>query len=404
MRRERQITKCRNMEDVRELARRRAHRMMFDYMDGGAEEEHTLRRNHAAFAEYELLFRVLVGVEAVEAGTTLLGQRLRYPFFPSPSGINRLFHTDGERAVAKAAGDAGLIYCLSTLSSVSIEEIASLVPGPKWFQCYVWKDRVLVKEMLTRARSAGFSALILTVDLPVHGNRLRDVRNGFGVPPKISMRQAWRALSRPAWTWDYLTSFPVGFANLSEKTTAMSLAQFVGAQLHAGFTSQDAEWLLGEWNGPSLIKGIVREDDAQRAVASGFNAIVVSNHGGRQLDHSPAPIDVLEGIVNAIGGRAEVVLDGGIRCGSDVLKALALGARAVSFAPPYLYGLAAAGEAGVRRVFDILADSVRRDMALLGVRTVSEINRSFINRRAVYQRSNLKDGVVNESTTPEEQL
>jgi L-lactate dehydrogenase (cytochrome) len=381
MMRDRRIAECPDMAGLRDGARGRAHRMMFDYLEGGADGEHTLRRNHAAFAEYELLFRVLVGVEAVDTTTTLLGQPLRYPFFPAPSGVNRLFHTAGERAVAKAASGAGLIYCLSTLSSVSIEEIASLVPGPKWFQCYVWKDRELVKEMLTRARSAGFSALILTVDLPVHGNRLRDVRNGFGVPPKMGVKQVWAALKRPAWTWDYLTSAPIRFANLSEKTVAMSLAQFVGAQLHAGFTWQDAEWLLGEWNGPSVIKGIVREDDARRAVASGFNALMVSNHGGRQLDHSPAPIDVLEGIVNAISGRAEVVLDGGIRRGTDIIKALALGARAVSFARPYLYGLAAGGEMGVRRALAILAEDLCRDAALLGVRKLTEIDRSCIRRR-----------------------
>ena len=380
---------CLNIDDLREAARRRAHRMVFDYIDGGADDERTLRRNSAAFADYELLFRVLVGVDAVDTSTTVLGQKLALPFFAAPAAGNRLFHTEGERAVARAAGDAGTIYCLSTLSSVSIEEIAALTSGPKWFQCYVWKDRGLVREMLDRARAAGFAAMILTVDFPLTGNRERDARNGFTIPPKIGARQAWEALKRPAWTWDYLTGPPIRYANLSADTAAVSLAQFVAGQLDAGFSWRDAEWLLGEWNGPSVIKGVVREDDAARAVAMGFNAVMVSNHGGRQLDDSPAPIDVLEGILDAVGDRAEVILDGGVRRGTDVLKALALGARAVSFARPYLYGLAAGGEAGVRRALEIMAASVRHDMALLGARSVGEIDRSCV--RARRDRRDIRD-------------
>jgi len=372
------FAQCISIADLRVAAERRAHRMVFDYIDGGADDECTLRRNADAFAEYELLFRVLVGVDDVDTSTTVLGQRLALPFFLAPAAGNRLFHTEGERAVAKVAGDAGLIYCLSTLSSVSIEEIAACANGPKWFQCYVWKDRGLIKEMLDRARAAGFGALILTVDFPITGNRERDARNGFTIPPKVGLRQAWEALRRPAWTWDYLTGSRIRYANLSADTPAVSLAQFVASQLNAGFSWRDAEWLLGEWNGPSVIKGVVREDDAVRAIATGFNAIMVSNHGGRQLDHSPAPIDALEAIVRAVDGRAEVILDGGVRRGTDVLKALALGARAVSFSRPYLYGLAAGGEAGVRRAVEIMATSVRRDMALLGVRSVPEIDRSCV--------------------------
>lgn len=369
-----------DIADLRAAARRRAHRMVFDYIDGGADDEHTLRRSSDAFSDYELLFRVLVGVDAVDTSTSLLGQRLSFPFFTSPAAGNRLFHTDGERAVAKAAGEAGLIYCLSTLSSVSIEEIPALTQGPKWFQCYVWRDRGLVKEMLQRARAAGFSAMILTVDFPITGNRKRDARNGFTIPPKIGVRQAWEALKRPAWTWDYLTQPAIKYANLSEDTAAVSLAQFVAAQLNAGFNWRDAERLLGEWGGPAIIKGVIREDDAKRAVATGFKAIMVGNHGGRQLDFSPAPIDVLQGIVDTVGDRAEVILDGGIRRSTDILKALSLGARAVSFARPYLYGLAAGGEAGVRRALTILATDLRRDMALLGARNVSEIDRSSVRR------------------------
>lgn len=378
----RRLTRCLNIADLREAARRRAHRIVFDYIDGGADDECTLRRNCAAFEDYELLYRVLVGVDAIDTTTSLLGQKIAVPFFTAPAAFNRLFHTQGERAVARAVADAGTIYCLSTLSSVSLEEIARLTAGPKWFQLYVWKDRTLVREMLDRARAAGFAALILTVDLPVAGNRERDPRNGLVMPPKAGLQQAIGALRHPRWTWDYLTGPPLRYANLTGASPSVSLVQFVADQLHAGFDWRSAEWLLGEWNGPAVIKGVVRADDARRAVALGFRAVMVSNHGGRQLDHSPAPIDVLEPIVDAVGADAEVILDGGVRRGTDILKALALGARAVSFARPYLYGLAAGGEAGVRRALEILSTAVRRDMALLGVRSVREIDRSLVVRRA----------------------
>ncbi len=372
------LDQCQNIEDLRKAARRRAHKMVFDYIDGGADDEKTLAGNSSAFDKYSLLFRVLTGVDEVDTSITLLGQKMDQPFFCSPSAGNRLFHTEGERAVAKAAAAAGVVYCLSTLSSVSMEEIAALTTGPKWFQLYVWKDRGLVKEMLDRARAAGYRALILTVDLPIAGNRERDPRNGFTIPPHYGPRQTFEALKAPFWTLDYLTGAPIKYANLSADTPAVSLADFVAEQLHAGFNWRDAEWLLGEWNGPAVIKGVVRDDDARQAAALGFNAVMISNHGGRQLDHSPAPIDVLEEIVQAVGDKVEIILDGGVRRGTDILKALSLGATAVSFARPYLYGLAGGGEPGVKRALTIMAEAVRRDMALMGVRSLEEIDASFI--------------------------
>ena len=377
------LSKCLNIDDLRREARRRAHRMVFDYIDGGSDDEWSLANNSSAFANYELAFRVLHGVDDVDTSTTLLGEPLSVPFFCSPAAGNRLFHTQGERAVARAAEECGTIYSLSTLSTVSIEEIAKLSNGPKWFQLYVWKDRVLVKEMMDRARAAGFKALILTVDFAVTGNRERDPRNGFTIPPSYGIKQSLAALKAPWWTKDFLFGPKIKYANLSADTPAISLNDFVAQQLHAGFNWKDAEWLLGEWNGPAIIKGVVRADDARRAVNLGFNAVSISNHGGRQLDYSPAPIDVLSEIVDAIGDDAEVILDGGIRRGTDVLKALALGAKAVSFARPYLYGLAAGGYEGVSRALDIMRDSVERDMALLGVRNIAEINTSMIRSRRV---------------------
>ena len=370
--------RCLNLSDLRLAARRRAHPMVFDYIDGGADDEVTLRRNCAAFADYELLFRVLTGVADVDTSTSVLGSRIEVPFICAPSACNRLFHAQGERAVATAAAEAGTIYCLSTLSSVSIEDVAAVASGPRWFQLYVWKDRGLVREMLDRARAAGYGAMVLTVDLPLSGHRERDPRNGLTIPPTFKLRQAWGALRRPAWTWDYLTGPAIRYANLAQATPAATLQQFTADMLSAGFTWKDAEWLLGEWHGPSVIKGVVRPEDARTAVNLGFDAVMVSNHGGRQLDHAPAPIDVLEEIVQAVGADAQVILDGGVRRGTDILKALALGARAVSFARPYLYGLAAGGLPGVRRALQLLAESVRRDMALAGVRRIADIDRSLV--------------------------
>ncbi len=375
------LDKYLNIDDLRGAAKRRAHRMVFDYIDGGADDEVTLGRNTTAFDDYDLLSKVLAGADNVDMSTTLLGEKIDVPFFASPAAGHRLFHTHGERGVAKAADQAGTIFSLSTLSSVSIEEIAALTTGPKWFQLYVWKDRGLVKDMMDRAREAGYKALILTVDFPIAGNRERDPRNGFSIPPKVGIKQAWHALMAPAWSLDYVIRPSVKYANLSKDTAAVSLQDFVYKQFDAGFNWRDAEWLLNEWNGPAVIKGVVRPDDARKAVDLGFNAVMVSNHGGRQLDRSPAPVDVLEPIVDAVGADAEVILDGGVRRGTDILIALALGAKAVGFARPYLYGLAAAGEAGACRAMEIMSNELRRDMVLLGAKTLADIDRSTVTSR-----------------------
>ncbi len=374
------LEKCLNISDLRRAAQGRAHKMVFDYIDGGAEDEVTLGRNQQAFGDYELLFKVLAGVNKVDLSTTILQTKSDVPFILSPSAGNRLFHKDGERAVAKAAEAFGAIYCLSTLSSVSIEEIGALIKSPKWFQLYVWKDRALVKEMLVRAKAAGFSTLILTADLPIHGNRERDPRNGFTIPPSLGPRQIWQGLMRPAWSYDYLTSPMVRFANLSIKTAAETLESFVRGQLYQAFSWKDAEWLLGEWNGPAILKGVVRGDDAMRALRIGFSGLMISNHGGRQLDHAAPPIALVENLRDRLGDEMALIVDGGIRRGTDILKALALGADGVGFARPYLYGLAAAGEAGVMRALGIIKTELARDMVLLGTQSTREIDRSFIRQ------------------------
>ena len=372
------IDKCLNIDDFRAAACCRAHRMVFDYIDGGADDEKTMAQNSAAFDDYELQFKVLTGVDNPDTSTTLLGEKIDVPFILSPAAGNRLFHHHGERGPVKAAEKVGTIYSLATLSPLSIEDVAAMTSGPKWFQLYVWKDRVLVKEMLDRAKAAGYKALILTVDLPIAGNRERDPRNGMTVPPKIGLKQIWHGLQAPLWVYDYLTKPEIKYANLSGAGSAVTLNEFVAEQLDASFNWDDAEWLLGEWNGPAIIKGVVRADDAVRAEKTGFNAISISNHGGRQLDTSPAPISCLEPIRDAVSDKTELIVDGGIRRGTDVLKALALGANAVSFARPYLYGLAAGGEKGAIAAVEMIADAIRRDMILMGAKSIKDIDRSFI--------------------------
>lgn len=376
------LDNCLNIEDLRQAARRRAHRMVFDYIDGGSDDEKTLRRNSSAFDDYELLYRVLSGNDTPDMSTTIMGQRLEVPFFLSPAAGNRLFHTDGEVGPATAAAQAGTAYCLSTLSSVSIEEIGALTDGPKWFQLYVWRDRVLVKEMLDRAKAAGFGALILTVDFPITGNRERDPRNGFTIPPRVGARQIWHALQAPFWSLDYVTKAPIRYANISGKTPATTLNAFVAEKLSAAFNWKDAEWLLGEWGGPAMLKGVVRADDARLAVATGFRAISLSNHGGRQLDTSPAPLDCVRSVRDEIGDAVDLIVDGGVRRGTDVLKAIALGADAVSFARPYLYGLAAGGTPGAIKAVKLMVEAVRRDMILCGIASPAELNVDFLRKCA----------------------
>lgn len=372
------LSDCLNVEDYRDAARRRAHKMVFDYIDGGSDDEVARFEGQSAFGDYRIAHRVLSGVDKPDMSATLLGQKIDVPFILSPAAGNRLFHTDGEIGPAKAAEAVGTVYCLSTLSSRSIEEIGALTSGPKWFQLYVWKDRVLVKEMLARAKKAGYTALVLTVDFPITGNRERDPRNGFTIPPKLGLKQVWHALNAPLWSLDYVTKPSVKYANLREDTSAVSLNDFVAQQLSADFSWADAEWLLGEWGGPAVIKGVARPDDAIQAVKTGFKAISLSNHGGRQLGCSPAPIHCLQDVRQVIGNDAELIVDGGIRRGTDILKALALGANAVSFARPYLYGLAAFGTQGAIQAVKQIGSAVERDMILSGVGCIEDLDESFI--------------------------
>jgi len=367
--------------DLRNLARANLPRMVFDYIDGGADDEITLRDNCERFKEYKLLWNSLCDISKISTTTTVLGSEAKLPFVICPTATSRLFNpVAGERAVAKAAHDAGMIYSLSTLATTTIEDVAKVHPGPKWFQIYVWKDRGLVREMLARAKAAGFTAAILTVDVPVAGNRQRDHYNDFTIPPKITPRTAMQALACPSYLAKLWTTPEVRPENVVHAVPAIGsgMIEFLNGQLDHTLTWKDAGWMLEAWDGEFAFKGITTAADAKRCVDIGATGVWVSNHGGRQLDTSPATIDVLDMVVQAVGDRADVILDGGIRRGTDIVKALALGAKAVGIGRAYLYGLAAAGEPGVARAIQILADELRRNMALMGCANIESISRDLI--------------------------
>jgi L-lactate dehydrogenase (cytochrome) len=375
------LSRARNIADLRRMARARLPRMVFDYIDGGADDEVTLARNVSRFRDIELVWDVLADVSAIDTRTTIMGAASAAPFFISPTAMSRLFHPrGGEVAVARAAHAAGVPYTCSTLASTSVEDIAAACPGPKWFQVYVWKDRGLVKEMLARAKSAGFSAIILTVDVPVAGNRERDPANDFTIPPKLTPRTAAQALAAPGYLFDVMTTPTIRPANFARMRIESGLVDFINAQFDRSVTWDDARWLREAWDGKFAIKGLATPEDAQRAMAIGADAVWVSNHGGRQLDTAPATIDTLPAIAEAVAGKAEIILDGGVRRGGDIVKALALGANAVALGRAYLYGLVAGGERGVARALAIIEGELRRTMALCGRTRISAITRELVFR------------------------
>ncbi|MEZ5955611.1 MAG: alpha-hydroxy acid oxidase [Hyphomonadaceae bacterium] len=378
------IARARNIADLRRMARVRLPRMVFDYIDGGADDEVTLARNVSRFRDIELVWDVLADVSEIDTRTTIMGAASASPFFISPTATSRLFHPRaGELAVARAAQAAGVPYACSTLASTSVEDIAAVNSGPKWFQLYVWRDRALVKEMLVRAKAAGFSAILLTVDVPVAGNRERDGANDFTIPPKVTWRTATQALAAPGYLWDLVTTPEIRPANFADIKIDGGLIGFINAQFDRTVTWDDARWLRENWDGKLAIKGIVTAEDAQRCIGIDADAVWVSNHGGRQLDTAPASIDALPAIADAVAGKAELIFDGGIRRGSDIVKALALGANAVALGRAYLYGLSAGGERGVRRALEIMDNELRRAMALCGRTRLSSLTRDLIFRRSL---------------------
>ena len=379
------LARANNIADLRALARRRLPRPIFDYIDGGADDELTLRRNSSAFADYEIVPDVLTDVSHIRTETHLFGQAVRWPLMLSPTGLNRMFHRDAELAVARAAAKHGLLYGLSTLGTTRIEELAKEFAGPKVFQIYVFKDRGLTAEFVARCKDAGFHGLALTVDTPVAGNRERDRVNGLSLPPRLTLKSFLNFALHPGWSLPALTGSKFDFANVSHKVDAlasgpMSLFDYIGGQFDRSLAWRDVEWLAAEWGRPLAIKGLMTPEDARHAIASGATGVMISNHGGRQLDGAPAPIDQVAAIRDAIGDGPDVICDGGVRRGSDVVKALAMGATACSIGRPYLYGLAAGGEAGVDRALSLLFDEFERTMILAGINDVAGIETRHVRR------------------------
>lgn len=379
----RRLATAADVSDLRRIAKRRLPGGVFDYIDGGAEDERTLARNSGAFANITFRPRVLRDVSQVDTSTTLLGKPLPLPLALSPTGFTRIADPQGELAVARAAERAGLPYTLSTLGTRSIEEVASVSDGVKWFQVYVWRDRGLVKEMIDRAAASGYEALVLTVDTAVLGRRERDVRRGFSLPPKIGLDTLIDGALHPGWTWDFVRAEPIRFANVAgaevgDGSSAVSLADYVSSQFDPELSWADIDWLRDHWDGPIVIKGIQSVEDAVQAADLGIEAVALSNHGGRQLDSAPSPIELVAPVVDAVGDRTEVLCDGGVRRGSDIVKAVALGAKACMAGRAYLYGLGAGGERGVDHVLKLLSQDVRRTMALVGTRTVADLSREAV--------------------------
>ncbi|HSK06882.1 MAG TPA: alpha-hydroxy acid oxidase [Acidimicrobiia bacterium] len=375
----RRLRKGVSVADLRTIARRRLPRGVFDYIDGGAEDELTLASNVDAFRRLTFRPRVLRDVGEIDTSSTLFGRAMPFPLVLAPTGFTRIADPAGELAVARAAARAGLPYTLSTLGTRSIEEVAAVSSGRLWFQVYVWKDRQLVAEMVQRAAASGYEALCLTVDTAVLGKRERDVRRGFTLPPKLGLSTVVDGIAHPGWTWQFIRSEPIVFANVAGRSVgdgaeAVSLAEYVARQFDPGLSWKDVAWLRSLWQGPIVLKGIQTVDDALIAADEGVEAIALSNHGGRQLDSAPAPVDLLPAVVDAVRDRVEIISDGGVRRGSDIVKALALGATACMSGRAYLYGLGAAGEAGVDQVLELLSSEMRRTMALIGCSRVADLD------------------------------
>lgn len=372
-----------SIDDLRSVARRRLPRPIFDYLDGGSDEERSLGRNVDAFRQYEIVPDVLTDVSSLQTATTILGQSAKWPLMLSATGLTRMFHGSAEPAVARAAAAEGIPYCLSTMGTTRLEDLASAISAPMLFQIYVFKDRGLTREFVSRCREAGYAGLCLTVDTPVAGNRLRDRRSGLSLPPKLTARSLLDFALHPGWSLSALTGTKFDLANVSHRTeplatNPMSLFDFIGQQFDPGLTWRDVEWLASEWNGPLAIKGVMTPEDSVRAIRSGASGVIISNHGGRQLDGAPAPIHQISAVRDVLGDGPDVICDGGVRRGSDIVKALALGATACSIGRPYLYGLAAGGEAGVSLSLKILRDEFERTLALAGIRDIRSLSRRHV--------------------------
>ena len=380
------INDCYNFEDFRKLARKKLPSPIFNYIDGGADDEITLRRNTEAFDDCDLVPNILNNVGEPDLSTTIFGKKIDMPIFLSPTAMQRLYHHDGDKASARAAEKFGTFYSMSSMANTTMEEISNVSSGPKLFQLYVHKDKSITDDLIERSKRSGFDAMCLTVDTLVAGNRERDHRTGFTTPPKLTLQSLISFAAHPQWVFNYFTHPKFELANVSKKTDkgtniAKSVIDYVNEQYDPSMNWKDAEYIVKKWDGPFALKGVMSVEDAKRAIDIGCTAIMISNHGGRQLDGSRSPFDQLKAISDAVGDKLEIILDGGVRRGTHVIKALSAGATACSFGKAFLFSLGAGGQQGVERLLENMQKEIRRNMILMGCKRVKDLDASKIISR-----------------------
>ena len=383
------LKKCYNFEDFRILAKKKLPAPIFHYIDGGSDDESTLKRNTESFNDCDLVPNILASVGKPDLSTNIFGRKIDMPIFLSPCAMQRLYHHDGDKASAKAASNFGTFYSMSTMANNTIEEISNLSSGPKLFQLYVHKDKSITDDLIDRCRRSNFDGMCLTVDTLVAGNRERDHRTGFTTPPRLTLKSLLSFAMHPTWVFNYLTHEKFKLANVAKKTDkgtniAKSVIDYINEQYDPAMNWKDAEYCVKKWNGPFALKGVMSVEDAKRAIDIGCTAIMISNHGGRQLDGSRSPFDQIKAISDAVGDKIEIILDGGVRRGTHVLKALAAGAKACSFGKMFLFSLAAGGQQGVEHLLKTIHDEINRNMVLMGCKNLKELNSS----KLIYRNNN----------------
>ncbi len=381
------LKNCYNFEDFRKLAKKKLPSPIFHYIDGGADDEVTLKRNTQSFDECDLIPNILASVGKPDLSTKVFGKKIDMPVFLAPAAMQRLYHHEGDKASAKAAEKFGTFYSMSTMANTTIEKISEVSNGPKLFQLYVHKDQSITDDLIERCKVSGFDGMCLTVDTLVAGNREKDHRTGFTTPPKLTLESFMSFAMHPVWLFNYLTHSKFELANVCKKTDkgtniAKSVIEYINEQYDPAMNWKDAEYCVKKWDRPFALKGVMSIDDAKRAIDIGCTAIMISNHGGRQLDGSRSPFDQIKAISDAVGDKLEIILDGGIRRGTHVLKALAAGATACSFGRMFLFALSAAGQKGVEHVLQNMQNEISRDMILMGCKNIKELD----NSKLIYRK------------------
>ena len=372
---------CYNFQDFRKLAKKKLPSPIFHYIDGGSDDEITLIRNTKSFDDCDLVPNVLTSVGNPDLSTTIFGKKINLPIFLAPTAMQRLYHHEGDKASAKAAEKFGTFYSMSTMANTTIEEISKISKGPKLFQLYVHKDQSITDDLIERCKNSGFDGMCLTVDTLVAGNREKDHRTGFTTPPKLTLQSLMSFATHPLWVFNYLTHAKFELANVAKKTDkgtniSKSVIEYINEQYDPKMNWKDAEYCVKKWNGPFALKGVMSVEDAKKAIDIGCTAIIISNHGGRQLDGSRSPFDQVKEISDAVGDKLEIILDGGVRRGTHVLKAIAAGAKACSFGKMFLFALSAGGQEGVEKVLQNMQDEIYRNMVLMGCKNLKELNQS----------------------------